>query len=369
MKQSYVGQMACAALLTMVVNTATAQPVDVRQGQEVGSGYVFRRGEGCVVLTALHVVPNEVAAIIITDRSGAKRNGQRIFANDADFALVELAEAAAAQCSERWPDIAWLAGAKFSSRSLFEAVRHEPGGRETIISMRYAGGTANLLSLAPVDRTTIIQSDSGSIVRLDGRMVGVVTRVDPGSDRVDVLRLDLIDKLIGDRFRAAARAAPVAVDGMFQQGRPNPNWSAFLRAWVSETSGRPVVTGQDATARCRIAVDVLEFRSVTMPNPEYEKASQQDCSLMRLFGKSAQARCEESKRNAVRSAPRAVPGYAMSLEIKVTPRSGTGQAKLATGTVASEGGQRSRTVDSQFNAMEAVMAGPAAELLRSGACD
>lgn len=321
------------------------------------------------MLTALHVVPQEVGSIAVTDRSGARRTGQRIFGNEADLALIEVHGSGPTQCSERWPDSAWLSSAKFSSRSMFEAVRHDPGGRETIVTMRYAGGTANTLTLAPVDRTTIVQSDSGSVVRFEDKLAGIVQKVDPATDRVEVLRFDFIDKLVGDRFRAAARAAPVAVEGMLQNGRPHPNWSAFLRAWVSETSGRPVVGPQDAAARCRVAVDVLEFRSVSVPNAEYEKASQQDCSLMRLFGKSAQARCEESKRNALRTAPRAVPGFAMSLEIKVTPRTGTGLAKLASGTVTTESGQRKGTADDQFNAMQTVMAAPAAELLRSGACD
>lgn len=349
---------------------AAAEPVEIQQGQEIGAGYSFRRGEACLVVTALHVVPSPVTDITVIDRTGARNTAQRAYDNPAsDLALVEIAGKPTIACSDRWPDSSWLAAAKLNTRTQFEAVRHYPSGRETIVGFRFAGGTTSSLTLAPVDKTMIRESDSGTIVRFEDKLAGIVQKVDPATDRVEVLRFDFIDKLIGDRFRAAARATPVAVDGMFQQGRPNPNWSAFLRAWVSETSGRPVVTGQDANARCRIAVDVLEFRSVSMPNPEYEKASQQDCTLMRLFGKSAQARCEESKKNAVRSAPRAVPGYAMSLEIKVTPRTGTGQAKLATGTVPSESGQRSRTADDQFNAMQAVMAAPAAELLRSGACD
>jgi hypothetical protein len=360
--------LALAFALTCAV--ASAEPVEIQQGQEIGAGYSFRRGEACLVVTALHVVPSPVTDITVIDRSGARNNAQRSYDNPAsDLALVEVAGKPTIACTDRWPDSSWLAAAKLSTRTQFEAVRHYPSGRETIVAFRFAGGTTSSLTLAPVDKTMIRESDSGTIVRLEDKLAGIVQKVDPATDRVEVLRFDFIDKLIGDRFRAAARATPVAVDGMFQHGRPNPNWSAFLRAWVSETSGRPVVTGQDAGARCRISVDVLEFRSVSVPNAEYEKASQQDCSLMRLFGKSAQARCEESKKNALRTAPRAVPGYAMSLEIKVTPRTGTGLSKLASGTVPTESGQRSRTADDQFNAMQALMAAPATELLRSGACD
>ncbi|HMN83993.1 MAG TPA: hypothetical protein PKA20_29245 [Burkholderiaceae bacterium] len=357
-------------LVLSVVTAAQSQPVDVRQGQEVGSGYAFRRGEGCVVLTAAHVVPNEVAAITVTDRSGAKRSGQRVFANEADVALVELPGATATQCAERWPDSAWLRAAQLSSRTLFEAVRHEPGGRETIVTMRYAGGTANSLTLAPVDRMTIVQSDSGSIVRQDGRMAGIVTRVDPATDRVEVLRFDLIDKLVGDRFRAVAQAAPVQVDGVFQRGRPNPNWSAYLRAWVGETTGRLIVPAQDPSGRCRIAVDVLEWKGVQIPNQAYDSVRQQDCRLAgKLFGKTAMARCEEQKRDAVRTTPRALPGYAMSMEIRMTPRSGPMLTRLASGTVPTESGQRARTADDQFNAMQAVMAPAAKEMLATGVCD
>lgn len=364
---------ACAAWLLFAPATAPAQPVDVRQGQEVGSGYVFRRGEGCAVLTAAHVVPHEVGAITVTDRSGAKRGGQRVYANpapDVDVALIDLPGSTAAQCPERWPDSAWLAGARLSSRTLFEAVRHEPGGRETIVTMRYAGGTANTLSLAPVDRTTIMQSDSGSIVRRDGRMAGIVTKVDPATDRVEVLRFDLIDKLLGDRFRAAATAAAVQVDGVFQRGRAHPNWSAYLRAWVGESTGRLIVPAQDPSARCRIAIDVLEWKNVQIPNPEYDSVRQQDCRLTgKLFGKTALARCEEQKRSAIQTTPRALPGYAMSMEIRMTPRSGPMLTRLASGTVPVQSGQRARTADDEFNAMQAVMAPAAQDMLTTGVCD
>ncbi len=362
------GLLAAASLAGLPA--AQAQPVDVRQGQDVGSGYAFRRGEGCVVLTAGHVVPNEVAAITVTDRSGAKRNGQRIFANEADVALVELAGATASQCPERWPDSTWLRSAQLGSRTLFEAIRHEPGGRETIVTMRYAGGTANSLTLAPVDKMTIVQSDSGSIVRQDGRMAGIVTRVDPATDRVEVLRFDLIDKLVGDRFRTVARAGAVHVQGVLQRGRANPNWSAYLRAWVGESTGRVLVPAQDPASRCSIAVELLEWKAVQIPNPEYDRVRQQDCRLTgKLLGKTAQASCEDRKREAIRSTPRSTAGYAMSMEIRMAPRSGPMQTRLASGTVTTESGQRARTVDEQFDAMQVVMAPAATEMLASGVCD
>lgn len=349
---------------------AQAQPVDVRQGQNVGSGYAFRRGDGCVVLTAGHVVPNEVATVTVTDRSGARRTGQRIFANEADVALVELSGASATQCPERWPDSAWLASTQLSSRTLFEAIRHEPGGRETIVTMRYAGGTSNSLTLAPVDKLTIVQSDSGSIVRQDGRMAGIVTRVDPATDRIEVLRFDLIDRLVGDRFRATARAGAVHVQGVFQRGRANPNWSAYLRAWVGEHTGRLLVPAQDPASRCSIAVDVLEWKSVQIHNPDYDRVRQQDCRLTgKLLGKTALASCEDSKREAIRSTPRSLPAYAMSMEIRMTPRSGPMLTRLASGTVRTESGQRTRTADDQFDAMQTVMAPAATEMLAGGVCD
>ncbi len=225
------------------------------------------------------------------------------------------------------------------------------------------------LLAAPVDKTAIVQSDSGSIVRQDGRIAGVVTRVDPSTDRVEVLRFDLIDKLVGDRFRGAAKRVPVQVDGVFRGGRPNPNWSAFLRAWVRETAGRPIVAPQDPAARCRIAVDVLEWRRAQVPNPEYEKAKKQDCSMMRMLGKSVLARCEEQKRSAARSIPRVLTGYTMTLEVKMTPRSGAAVTKLANGTVTTESTQQARTTDGEFNAMSTVMAPAALDLLGSGVCD
>jgi hypothetical protein len=201
-------------------------------------------------------------------------------------------------------------------------------------------------------------------------MAGIVTGVDSGTDRVEVLRFDLIDKLVGDRFRATAGVGAVHVQGVFQRGRAHPNWSAYLRAWVGESTGRLLVPAQDPSSRCSIAVDVLEWKSVNIPNPEYDRVRQQDCRLTgKLFGKTALATCEDRKREAIRSTPRSQPGYAMAMEIRMSPRSGPMLTRLASGTVPLEGGQRARTADDQFDALQVVMAPAATEMLAGGVCD
>lgn len=350
---------------------AHAQPVEVHQGSEIGSGYAFRRGDACLVLTAFHVVKSDTADIEVFDRTGARNAAERKYqVASEDIALLELNGKRAVACTEQWPDSSWIASANPNSRTLFEALRHSPeGGRETLIPLRYAGRTTNTLTLAPAERTRIQKSDSGSMVRLEDKLVGIVQSVDPKSDRVEVVRMDVIDKLFGERFRGSSRA-PLAIEGVRNRGQINANWTAYLRSWVAESTGRNAVPAQDPSAKCRLTVDLMDIRPTQIPNPQYEQSANQDCSLMTKLSKKLGASCEENKRKTVATVPRQLTAYMVSAEVKVQPaKGGHALAKVASGTVPIDAKRATRSIDEQFTALEAVMAPAAKELIAQAGCD
>lgn len=361
---------AVALVATLVAANSIAQPVDIEQGTEVGAGYAFRRGDACLVLTALHVVPSEVGEIVVRDISGARNGATRTYGNPTyDLALLELTGARAVACNQTWPDSSWMGALSPNSKTMFEAVRHyASGGRESIIALRYAGRTGDVLTLAPLDRTTIRESDSGTMVRFEDKLAGIVRAVDPKTDRVDVLRMDTIDKLIGERFRGGGRA-PLAIEGVYNRQAINANWTAYLRTWVSENTGRPAVTGNDPSAKCRLAVNLMDLKPIQMPNPDYERATSQDCSLMKKLNKKLGDSCEQQKRKAVSTTPRMLAAYQVAADVKVQPPRGPALAKVASGTVPIDGKRATRSMDEQFAALEAVMAPTAKDLIAQAGCD
>ncbi|MBE7418831.1 MAG: hypothetical protein HS128_14025 [Ideonella sp.] len=358
------------ALATAWCGPAAAQPVEIHQGAEVGSGYAFRRGDACLVLTAFHVVRSDVAEIRLFDRTGARNAAERTFqVPSEDIALLEVSDKRNIGCSERWPDSSWFASLNPTSRDLFEAVRHSPeGGRETLIALRYAGRTTHTLTLAPVDPKTRIQKgDSGSMVRLDGRLVGIVKQVRPDADRVEVVRIDVIDKLLGERLRGGGRS-PLAIEGVRSRGRVDPRWSPYLREWVARSTGRQAVPAGDPGAKCRIAVDLMDIRPTQVPNPQLEQAGGQDCSLITLVNRKLGATCESEKRKSVASTPRTLAAYIVSADVQVQPKQGAPVAKLASGTVPIEG-RATRSIEEQFSALATVMGPAAKELIAQAGCD
>jgi hypothetical protein len=358
------------SLGTMLCPLVPAQPVEIRQGAEIGSGYAFRRGDACLVLTAFHVVKSDAADIEVFDRTGARNNAERKYqVASEDVALLELTGQRAVACTEQWPDSSWIASANPTSRTAFEAVRHSPeGGRETLIALRYAGRTTNTFTLAPLERTRIQKSDSGSMVRMDNKLAGVVQSVNPGSDRIEVVRMDVIDKLFGERFRGSARA-PLAIEGVRSRGQLNPNWTAYLRSWVAESTGRNAVPANDPSAKCRIAVDLMDIRQTQVANPEYEQAAGSDCSLMTKLNKRLGAACEDNKRKSLTTQPRTLVAYMVSADIKIHRSQGPALAKVASGTVPIDKKRATRSIDEQFTALEAVMAPTARELIDQAGCD
>jgi hypothetical protein len=358
--------LALGALLCSIVQ---AQPVEIRQAAEIGSGYAFRRGDACLVLTAFHVVKSDAADIEVFDRTGARNSAERKYqVASEDIALLELTGQRAVACSEQWPDSSWLATANPTSRTAFEAVRHSPeGGRETLIALRYAGRTTSTFTLAPLERTRIQKSDSGSMVRMDDKLAGIVQSVNPGSDRIEVVRMDVIDKLFGERFRGSGRA-PLAIEGVRSRGQLNPNWTAYLRSWVAESTGRNAVPANDPSAKCRIAVDLMDIRQTQVANPEYEQAANSDCSLMTKLNKRLGAACEDNKRKGA-ALPRTLVAYQVSADVKIHRTQGPALAKVASGTVPIDKKRATRSIDEQFTALEAVMAPTAKELIAQAGCD
>ena len=326
-------------VIALTATAAAAEPVEVRQGTVVGAGYSFRRGASCFVVTARHVVPQAGIGATVLDRTGARADATRTYENESyDLALLALPDKSPVACSATWPDSSWLARTNLTSQSEFRAVRHYPNGRETIVRLQYAGGIRHLLTLAPVDRLTVRESDSGTLVLFDDRMAGIVQSVDSASDRVNVLRFDTIDTLIGDRSRGSS-AGPVQLESVLLRGRANPTYATYVQAWLTEKAGRTVLppgSGRSSGANagsanaCRISVDVLAWDRVSIENPDYAAVELQlrACTQRNFL---SQQICQAG-RSAQRTTPRRVLSQKLTINATVTPADGQPVSKLATTT-------------------------------------
>ena len=359
------------AVLTMLTALlavqAATEPLDLTQAGTTGSGFGFRRGETCIAVTALHVVKDDANPVSVADRTGGRVRGERTYANPAyDLALVTLSPDMTLTCTTRWPETAWFRDARFTPQSLFEAVRHYPNGRETLVRLRFAGRTETTLTLAPVDRMTIRESDSGSIVMFEGKAAGIVQRIDPASDRVEVLRFDIVDQLVGLRFRGADQRRRVTLDGVFRQKRAVPNWTVYARSWLEEGGHASVVEANDRQASCRVRADVISWQPAREPNPEYAQLQQRlrSCGSVPVLGPTL---CSQA-RDQLRNTPPQLTGYRITLDVAVTGPSGQRQSKLATATHLSA----TRTADrdlAERQAFQEAFGQTIGPLFRNGACD
>jgi hypothetical protein len=366
------------ALVVLVSASAAAEPVEIRQGDLVGAGYSFRRGASCFVVTARHVVPAPGVPITVFDKSGAKAEGSRSYDNASyDLALVSLPDKSPVACSSTWPDSAWLARTSFSGKSIFRVVRHYPNTRETIVRLQHAGGLRHLLTLAPVDRLMLRESDSGAIVELDDRLAGIVQSVDTATDRVNVLRFDTIDQLIGDRFRGTT-TGPVILGAVMSRGRPYPTWVPYVQSWLTEKAGRavlsspPTVPGRrpvSPPARaevCTISVDVLAWERVSVANPDYAAVELQlkACGSRNFL---SQQLCQAG-RNAQRTTPRTVQSHKLTINATVTPPEGAPATKLTTTTHMPPKNSSIGRTELDLYVLQAAVAPTLTELMSQAAC-
>lgn len=366
-----------ALLIGLVTASATwAQPVELRQGGAIGSGNAFRRGDQCLILTAAHVVKDASADVEARDRTGARGSGQVRYANiEVDLALVELSAPSAIACSQTWPDATWMSSATWTSRSLLDVVRHDSTtGRETVISLRWAGGTSSSLTLARVDKLGVVESDSGSIVREGERMVGIVRAVDTATDRVEVLRFDAIDRLLGERFRGKAGGGAIAFDGVAWQGRRQAKWSEYISSWMQDVVQRPVLGPNDPNARCAMSVKVLDWGQASVPNPAHPIARKtlEECSsnvLGNLVKGLTRPTCIANAQSALKATSTTVLKHSIQISVEARSRSGTLTTKLRQlehTSIPQKGTSRS---DTELEVLQATFPIIAQEVFSSGVCE
>jgi hypothetical protein len=365
-----------AASMCVLPALVVAEPLELRQGQEVGAGTGFRRGDVCLVLTAAHVVNDAGVEVAVQDRTGGRGRGQVSYANPAyDLALVTLEPGFTVACSSQWPDGNWLASARWSANTMFEARRHYPDGREVVIILRWAGGTDDALSLARADRMEIRGSDSGTLVTQGGRAAGMIRSVDTASDRVDVLRFDLIDRLLGDRFRGlrGEGADTIAFEGVFHKGRAHANWTSYVSAWLSESAGKVLVAPADPNWRCRIRAEVIDWSQRNAENPRYAQAQQglAGCKTNPLIRRSASAVkfCEDNHRNQLKEMPRNLRVHAVQMKVDVTPRSGSTQSKLRTIQIAENAEAGLSRPQVELQVIQSSFRQTATEVIDAGVCN
>jgi hypothetical protein len=363
-----------ALLCGLLAAPATAGTLELRQAGEVGAGTGFRRHDACLVLTAAHVVKEDGVDVTVLDGNGARATGQVVYSNPLDdVALVALPPGSAVVCGERWPDSDWMAAARWTPRSELEVLRRYPNGREAVIRLRWAGGSKDTLSLASLDRSTIQASDSGSLVQDGERMAGIVKLVDTALDRVEVVRFDLIDRLVGDRFRASARA--LMFDGVFQGARPHAAWTTYARAWLTDAAGRSLAPAGDASAACRLRVEVVNWAQRNAANPQHAQLTQKlaQCRNNILFqragkfGAEMQRACEAQTREALKTTPRTQRVHTLQVKADATPRVGPAVSRLGTHEAPEPAAGSRAEVERQV--LQAALADVGGALLGAGACD
>jgi hypothetical protein len=220
--------------------------------------------------------------------------------------------------------------------------------------------------LAPTDKTRIRESDSGSFVRTDDKLAGIVQTVKTGDDRVEVLRLDVVDQLIGQRFRGESGKAALSLAGVFQNNRADPQLTTFVQSWLMESGGHSVVASGNAAARCDVRVDVMAWERVAVDNPNYATVQSQ----LAVCGKKGwlwEQMCKQGQEQRGKT-PAKIAAYKVMLNVTMTPREGAAQSKLATTTLTPPQNDAASATQERLQIMQQSFAGVANEMFKSGAC-
>ena len=282
-----------------------AEPVQVQHSSGEGAGYTFRRGNTCTVVTAAHVV---------------LRNND-LPAND----LLVLDRS----------------GARVTGRVAYS----NPAYDLALITL-------------PEDSEVACSSTWPDTI---------VLRVRPRDDRVEVLRFDRIDQLVGDRFRSGAGAQNLTLAGVFMNNRENPTWTTYVRSWLVEHAGWSIVPAGDPTAFCTVKVNVTSWNRTNQANADYTRARDNAATICKRNGFLAEQLCKAANRE-VAETPRTLTTHKITLELSMTLPSGTASSKLGTGTYEHGTGVSYRSPEVELPALQRAVSGLASEMFDAGAC-
>ena len=246
--------------------------------------------------------------------------------------------------------------------------------------VRYVGGTSNTVTLAPTGKLKTQVTFSGSVVREDRGLLAIVQKVDPATDRIEALRFDVIDGLVGSRFKSAARGgSPVYFEGVFQRDRVQSNWTTYVNAWLRDESGRQVFPAQSAATRCGIRVNVLDWARNNVPNPEYEALQQQynSCGtvgsiggiLVVKTGPEAKRACQQQVRAKMNEVGRYLKGHHITMEAIMTPTDGPIESKLETVDVVLPPAAVTSRTEEEMLVMQKSAGTMLTNLFETGVCD
>ena len=218
---------------------------------------------------------------------------------------------------------------------------------------------------------TIRESDSGSIVELDGKLAGIVQSVATDTQRVSVLRFDRIDALVGERFRKSGGEGVVSFAGVLSNGRPNAKWSTYVQAWMSEKAGRTVVPSAaaaklDPKPVCDVKIDVVAWEHVASANPELGSIGLQEkaCGKKGFLYEQLCQQAKETKSGAARN----VKSQKTTLNIAVTPAGAAPLTRLVQST-HTPANSRMTPAEIESAALQAAVAPTLTELLGLGGCN
>lgn len=327
----HVGLLACALLITQSAH-AQVGAVELRQGDAIGSGSLFRHGSDCVALTAEHVVANSQLPIRASDKTGATAAGSVVFADPGnDVALVSIAGASGIGCDARWPDSDWMQSEQFGRSSEFYFIRQDPNGRETLVELRWAGGSPGSLTMSQADRMEVRKADSGSLVYFGDRPVGIVLSIDPATDRIEVRRFDVIHGLVGSRF-AGSSDVLVSLESVKHNGRDNPNWLSYVSTWFGQGDAPTMAGAGHPDARCRVSVDILHYDTSSIANPRVEQARADlaGCrnNLLTRNSRNLISLCESGARSTIERAPARINVTSIQMRVVATDNTGMSYQNL-----------------------------------------
>ena len=250
----------------LMAASATAGPVHISTDSNRGSGFAFRNGSQCVVLTAGHVVQGATGAVRINGANAAVSVDAAQFRipQGADIASVTLPVSEFVSCVE--PYRAGSSAQLPTTGAQYRMTVREANGNERVLPLAYAGARAPILRFRPTaKRVNAQRGDSGSVIFLGDRAVAIAIEVDPVEGVVTAFPVDQAETLLG--YNSMVARLPLLA-ALRERGRDKPEWNTLMIAGLQDHPRVELGRKSAPADQCIAVFDVKEVDVRTEANPK-----------------------------------------------------------------------------------------------------
>lgn len=271
-----------AMLITQTAPAGVAGPLQIKTGNDTGSGYGFRVGNQCVVLTAAHVVETEGVlqdALLSDDRVNFEtKAAEWVQSASADIARYSTSINNIPSCTETFVDPLWVESYDFGSNRNAMMISRVARTATRQMAVQVTGRTGANFVFTEARKGTVVEGFSGSVIFSNGKPFAIASSLDLKNGTFGGASLLTAFREWPTAFRTEGFRTRIALAPIMEGRRERTDLWPFAIKALQDKPNMQLTLGKDVQKACLVNVTITGMTRKSRANPAYESYRQSGCT-------------------------------------------------------------------------------------------